>query len=119
VAGRRAMADLLDGGAPPTAVLCGNDLIALGALRALRERGIACPGAVSVVGFNDMPFVDEVQPALTTVRVPHHDLGARAARLLLDQLDGRPATKLSKLPVELVVRGSTSTPSGMPLGRRR
>jgi len=119
VAGRRAMADLLDGEAPPTAVLCGNDLIALGALRALRERGIACPGAVSVVGFNDMPFVDEVQPALTTVRVPHHDLGARAARLLLDQLDGRPAARLSRLPVELVVRGSTSVPGGTPLGRRR
>jgi LacI family transcriptional regulator len=119
VAGRRAMADLLDGAAPPTAVLCGNDLIALGALRALRERGIACPRAVSVVGFNDMPFMDEVQPALTTVRVPHHDLGAQAARLLLDQLDGRPAAKLSRLPVELVVRGSTSVPSGMPLRRRR
>lgn len=119
VAGRRAMAGLLDGGAPPTAVLCGNDLIALGALRTLRERGVACPGAVSVVGFNDMPFVDEVQPALTTVRVPHHDLGAEAARLLLDQLDGRPAAKASTLPVELVVRGSTSAPGGTALGRRR
>jgi LacI family transcriptional regulator len=60
-----------------------------------------------------------VQPALTTVRVPHHDLGAQAARLLLDQLDGRPPAKVSKLPVELVVRGSTSAPGGTPLGRRR
>lgn len=60
----------LEAGETPTAVVAGNDLIALGALRALRVHGLRCPDDVSVVGFNDMPFAEDFNPPLTTVHVP-------------------------------------------------
>jgi LacI family transcriptional regulator len=105
----------------PTAIVAGNDLLALGAYHALREHGLRCPGDVSVVGFNDMPFAGDFQPPMTTVRVPHFDLGAEAARLLLDQLDaesnGVTPVRIV-LPVELVVRGSTGPPEEAPSGGR-
>jgi LacI family transcriptional regulator len=110
-AGAAGMAELLAGSVAPTAVIAGNDLIAIGALRTIRERGLGCPMDISVVGFNDMPFASELQPPLTTVHVPHHALGTEAARLLLDQLNGgRVTRKTVMLPLHLTVRGSTAPP---------
>ncbi|MGI5143288.1 MULTISPECIES: LacI family DNA-binding transcriptional regulator [unclassified Streptomyces] len=117
-AGARAAEELLDAHPEVTAIVAGNDLIALGALHTLRARGLSCPQDVSVIGFNDMRFVDEFQPPLTSVRVPHQELGAEAARLLLEQLQSdpeqprsrRPIPKTVMLPVRLVVRGSTASP---------
>lgn len=111
VAGADAIRGLLEATVPFTAVLAGNDLLALGCYDALAERGLTCPGDVSVVGFNDMPFVDKVSPPLTTVRIPHYELGAEAARLLLDEVRQpmrHPRSVL--LPLTLVVRGSTAPP---------
>ena len=106
--GAAAARRLLDEAPGTTAILAGNDLIALGALQVLRERGRDCPGDVSVIGFNDMRFVDKLVPPLTTVHVPHHRLGAEAAQLLLEQLDSPHRTaKTVSLPLHLVVRGST------------
>ncbi|GAA2205471.1 substrate-binding domain-containing protein [Nonomuraea monospora] len=109
--GAAALRALLSRGAAFTAVVAGNDLIALGCYDVFAERGLSCPGDVSVIGFNDMPFLDKLRPPLTTVAVPHHELGAEAARMLLDCIDdpGRPARTLL-LPVSLVVRGSTAPP---------
>lgn len=91
-----------------TALVAANDRIALGVLQALRELKLSCPEDVSVVGFNDMPFVDLVTPPLTTVRVNQYALGAQAAELLLDRLaDSSAVTKTVVLPVKLIVRGST------------
>jgi len=92
-----------------TAVVAGNDLLALGVYHALREFGLNCPKEVSVIGFNDMPFSPDFQPPLTTVASPHYEMGAEAARLLLDQIDGREigAMKIT-LPVKLVIRSSTA-----------
>jgi LacI family transcriptional regulator len=102
---------------PPTAVVAGNDLIALGARRAIRAAGLHCPRDISLTGFNDMPFLDELHPALTSVRVPHHELGVEAARLLLDRLSGRTLTpRVVLLPLSLVIRGSTAPPP--PAGAR-
>jgi LacI family transcriptional regulator len=109
-AGEEAMRRVLDAGPPPTAVVAGNDLIALGALHVLRAAGLDCPADVSLVGFNDMQFVDELSPPLTTVRVPHRALGEEAARLLLDRLDDPELTKTVVLPTTLVVRESTAPP---------
>ncbi|GHJ38487.1 alanine racemase [Streptomyces sp. TS71-3] len=116
-AGERAAHALFDRHPGVTAICAGNDLIALGALRAMRRRGMDCPGDVSLVGFNDMRFADEFQPPLTTVRVPHHALGAEAARLLLagleaaDGADSPPVLpKTVLLPVRLIVRASTAAP---------
>ena len=110
-AGAEALRTLLDAGAEFTAVVAGNDLIALGCYDVFAERGIACPDDVSVVGFNDMPFLDKLRPPLTTVAIPHQQIGAEAARLLLDSIADptRPARSVL-LPLSLVVRGSTAPP---------
>jgi LacI family transcriptional regulator len=97
--------------ASPTAVVAGNDLVALGVMRSLRAHGLHCPDDVSVVGFNDMPFAEDFQPALTTVRIPHLQLGAEAARLLLAGLTANAQTPITiTLPVSLIVRESTAAP---------
>jgi LacI family transcriptional regulator len=85
-AGAAALTALLDSGVDFTAVLAGNDLLALGCYDVLAARGLSCPGDVSVVGFNDTPFMDKLSPPLTTVRIPHYELGAEAARLLLTEI---------------------------------
>jgi LacI family transcriptional regulator len=110
-AGADALRALLDSGAEFTAVVAGNDLIALGCYDVFAERSIDCPRDVSVVGFNDMPFLDKLQPPLTTVRIPHHQIGVEAARMLLEAIDepDRPSRSVL-LPLSLVVRGSTAAP---------
>ena len=108
--GARALLELLDSGAEFTALVAGNDLVALGCYDALAERGLRCPDDMSIVGFNDMPFADKFNPPLTTVRIPHYEMGLRAAELLLERLagDGRPPRDDVVLPVQLVQRASTA-----------
>jgi LacI family transcriptional regulator len=107
--GARLTRGLLEQGLEFTAILAGNDLMALGCIDALREAGLRCPQDVSVVGFNDMDWSDRFSPPLTTVRVPHQELGVRAADLLLERLaDPAAEARHVVLPVELVVRGSTA-----------
>jgi len=109
--GARALRALLDDGPGFTAVVAGNDLIALGCYDVFAERGIECPRDVSVVGFNDMPFLDKLRPPLTTISVPHYEIGSEAARMLLEAIDGpdrRPRSVL--LATSLVVRQSTAAP---------
>ena len=106
--GTRGMLALLDSAPEFTAVLAGNDLLALGAYDAFAERGLHCPDDISVIGFNDMPFMDKVSPPMTTVRIPHYEIGAEAARLLLEVLEDptrHPRSLL--LPLTLVKRAST------------
>lgn len=106
--GARAMRDLLDAGVEFTGVVAGNDLIALGCYDVFAERGMSCPQEVSVVGFNDMPFLDKLAPPLTSVAVPHHKIGMEAARLLLEVLeDSDRPTRSVLIPLSLTVRGST------------
>jgi LacI family transcriptional regulator len=110
--GLRLCRKLLDGGTPPTAIVAGNDLVALGCYDVFEERGIRCPDQISVVGFNDMPFADHFDPPLTTLRIPHYEIGARAAELLLElRGDGHAAASQIQLPAELVVRASTAPPA--------
>ena len=84
--GARACRELLDAHRDVTAIVAANDLIALGCYDVLNERGLDCPGDISVVGFNDMPFADRFSPPLTSVRLPHREIGAAAAGLLLEAL---------------------------------
>ena len=110
-AGERACARLLDMGRMG-AIVAANDLLALGCYDELARRGLACPGAVSVTGFNDMAFADRFDPPLTSVRIPHRVMGAEAARLLLAQIANPHAPEQEiKLQPELVVRGSTAAPA--------
>lgn len=99
---------LSDNGVAPSALVAGNDLVALGLIRRLRVQGLRCPDEVSVVGFNDMPFAGDFWPPLTTVRMPLREIGAEAARLLLRGIEvGEQEAATLTLPVSLVVRGST------------
>lgn len=109
--GARACAELLDAVPGVTAILAGNDLMAIGCYDTLEQRRLSCPGDVSVVGFNDMPFIDRLRPALTSVRVPQREIGKVAADLLLEQLSGDVETAAETLlEPTLMVRGSTSAP---------
>jgi LacI family transcriptional regulator len=107
--GRRILADRPQ----CTALAAGNDMLAVGCYAAIEEAGLNCPADVSVVGFNDMPFIDRLRPPMTTVAFPHYQLGTEAARLLLERLSGseKPPTVLYLVP-ELVVRGSTAPTRG-------
>ena len=112
-AGRRATEELLRAQMDFTAILAGNDLIALGCFEALAAAGMRCPEDVSVVGHNDMPLVARIQPPLTTVAIPQYAIGVEAARTLLALLRGEPTGSDRRLlPTRLVVRGSTGPPSG-------
>jgi DNA-binding LacI/PurR family transcriptional regulator len=110
--GQKAMKALLASGERPTGVFCANDLIAMGALKAALTAGVAVPGEMSIVGCDDVEMASFVTPELTTVAIPARELGARAARLLLRQLDGQEVSvKPTKpLPVKLVRRGTTAGP---------
>jgi LacI family transcriptional regulator len=107
-AGQAAAAELLDRFPDITAIAASNDLLALGACLALKTCGKSCPADVSIVGHNDMPLMDMVEPPLTTIRIGHAAMGSEAARLLLTQIAdpaAAPATRITS--AELVVRAST------------
>lgn len=113
--GADAFAELLDRDPGVTAVVCGNDLIAIGGYGVLRQRGLRCPEDVSVVGYNDNPYNDKFWPPLTSVRSPSYEIGQRAAAMLVEAIEsaeppggGTPAEV--RLRPELVVRGSTAPP---------
>jgi LacI family transcriptional regulator len=111
-AGERAALALLDGRKKFTAIVAGNDLLALGVYGALAVHRLRCPQDVSVTGFNDMPFVDKVSPPLTTVRIQHYEMGVRAATALLERIKEPAARGFDiKLEPSLVVRGSTARQS--------
>jgi DNA-binding LacI/PurR family transcriptional regulator len=91
----------------PTAMMCGNDLLALGVIRAVRERGLRVPADVAVTGFDDFDFAQFTNPALTTVRIPGYDMGRAAGEALIDVLGGGgPTDRQPVLSVELELRES-------------
>ncbi len=109
--GKAAMLELMRQWPATTAVLSGNDLVAIGCYDALTELGLRCPQDVSVVGHNDIPFMDLIRPPLTTVRIRHHGMGLEAARLVLQTIDAPDcAVRDIRLKPELVVRASTAAP---------
>jgi DNA-binding LacI/PurR family transcriptional regulator len=105
--GYSGMKSLLEEAEPPSAVLVANNLMVLGALRAIYERGLRIPDDVAVVGFDEMPWAMSLQPPLTTVAQPTYELGATAARMLLARLrePNRPMRHVM-LETQLVVRAS-------------
>jgi DNA-binding LacI/PurR family transcriptional regulator len=96
---------------PPTAIVCANDLLALGAIHELRNRQLSVPNDVAVVGFNDFEFSAFIDPPLTTLRIPGYEMGLAAAERLINYLDGGTAgfeaAHHVDLPVELILRGSS------------
>lgn len=91
-----------------TAILAGNDLIAMGCIDALNKVGKRVPEDVSIVGGNDMPFLSRMVPALTTIRIPKYEMGSQAAGSLLDLIDGIDRNPvIIRMQPSLVVRNST------------
>ena len=109
--GARVFKTLLDEGGDFTAVVAGNDLLALGCYDVMAEVGLSCPDDLSIVGYNDIPFLDKLRPPLTTIRIPHYQIGVRATELVLQRIQD-PATEpvTLQLDPELVLRGSTAPP---------
>jgi LacI family transcriptional regulator len=119
--GARCCAELLTRRGDLTAIMAANDMLAIGCYTALENRGLGCPEDISVMGFNDMPFIDRLRPPLSTIRFPHYQLGTEAAKLLMERISGDTGPlKILYLAPELVVRGSTarSTPRNAVPARR-
>jgi LacI family transcriptional regulator len=114
--GFRAVQDIWAAPDRPTAVLVANNLMTMGALKALRELGVSIPGEVSVVGFDDLPLAALLDPPLTVVARPDAEQGALAGRLLVDRLAATEplAAQRMVMPVELLVRSSTAPPARTP-----
>lgn len=123
--GYAAMQSLLNLPEPPTAVFAASDVVAFGAVSAIKDRGLRIPDDIALVGFDDVPLARYVDPPLTTIRLPAWELGARAGALLLEIIaHGNSDEPLSVLlPTELVVRESCGAHlhqranGGSPLGQ--
>jgi LacI family transcriptional regulator len=109
--GRRCAAEMLSSFPECTGVVAANDMLAFGCMVELRERGVACPDEISVVGINDMLFMDLLSPPLTTVRNFIHTVGLEAADLLLKLIaDPEQPTRSIIIPPKLIIRSSTAPP---------
>jgi len=106
--GRQSLARLLDGGRRPTAVFCGSDLLAHGALEEARSRGLALPGELALIGFGGLEFTQHTFPALSTVSVDRAAIGRIAAELILARIDGvSPSSSTIDVGFEIVDRATT------------
>ncbi|MFC8224486.1 LacI family DNA-binding transcriptional regulator [Streptomyces sp. NPDC057287] len=108
--GYEATLELLRRAPEVTAVVAANDTVALGACAAVRDRGLRIPEDVSVAGFDDLPFSVDAVPALTTVRLPLYEAGARAGRLAMGK-ETPPPGGMATITAELMERGSTAAPA--------
>src|SRR5579864_1109054 len=103
----QAMQKLLDLSEPPTAVFAASDTMAIGALNAIRARGLSVPGDVAVVGYDDLPLAAESRPPLTSVQQPVEDMSMQAVQLLMEQIRGENGPRSVRLSARLVVRESS------------
>lgn len=115
-AGYAATLAALTVGSLPSALMCANDLLALGAMRAVREVGLAIPQDISIVGYDDIDFAGSAAIPLTTLRQPKYELGAAAARLVISEYlnPASHAHQRVRFQPQLVVRESTGRVSGDP-----
>lgn len=110
-AGREALARFMALPTPPTAVLCGNDVLAIGALFGAQTLGIPVPRSLSITGYDNLPIASQVVPALTTVDVPAKLMGELAADYLISRIDCVAAPEMTELPADVVLRGTTAPPA--------
>jgi LacI family transcriptional regulator len=108
--GARLCGQLMSDGREFTAVAAANDLLALGCYDVFADRGVSCPSDISVVGFNDMPFAARFNPPLTTIHIPHYEIGKAAGELMLERLqDIESQPRDIRLEPSLTVRDSTAS----------
>ena len=108
--GRLAASRLLASPDRPTAIVCGNDVLAFGVLFECRSRGVDVPRDMSITGFDDLDLAANIEPPLTTIRVPAAEMGRRAAEYLLARLEKSPISEKTELQAALVVRETTAPP---------
>lgn len=111
---RAALGQLLDCGERFTALVCGNDILAFGALREAKARKIAVPGRLSVTGFDDIDLAAHCTPSLTTLHIPVAEIGRLAAERMLARLAGKDVPRAHELDIDLVIRESAGKPSRQP-----
>ncbi|MFZ4859134.1 MAG: GntR family transcriptional regulator [Desulfuromonadaceae bacterium] len=98
---------------PPTAIVCANDSMAIGAVKAIHEKGLEVPGDISIVGFDDINVASQIYPPLTTVAAPISDMAAISVNMLIALIDGDVLdNKHVALPAPLVIRESCAPPKG-------
>ncbi len=108
--GRNGMSELLNRCAqPPTAVICGNDVLAIGAIFECQSRDLEVPAAISITGFDDLSISAHLQPGLTTVKVPSSEMGAKAADFLVKRINGETTLLHTEIETTLIVRGTTKS----------
>ncbi|MCE8009020.1 LacI family DNA-binding transcriptional regulator [Aestuariivita sp.] len=110
--GEIAFRQTLSAAPETTAVMCGNDVLAIGALRAAREMGLRVPEDISITGFDDIEIAMLAEPALTTVHVPHREMGRRAARMLIQALQDETALPSALLTTDIRLRQSLGPAPG-------
>lgn len=108
--GAEAFQEIMAGPQKPTLVFCGNDVLAAGALQRARKLGFSVPDDVSVNGFDDIDLARITSPALTTVHVPHREMGRRAAQVLIHMLETGSKGESIELPTDVRWRGSLAKP---------
>ncbi|MCK4423911.1 MAG: substrate-binding domain-containing protein, partial [Candidatus Omnitrophica bacterium] len=108
-AGYELMKELLENFTPPTAILAGDDMIATGVMKAVREKKLRVPEDISITGCNNMPIASYLTPSLTTIKVPFYEIGRLGAETLIKILSGTELEKTSIVlePDNLIIRNST------------
>jgi LacI family transcriptional regulator len=110
--GRRAFGKLLARDNSFSAIVASNDLLALGCMDAMKDMGLLVPDSISLTGYDDILFLDRMNPALTTVSVPKYEMGSQATKTLLDIVSGRSnGPVVLRMQPRLLVRNSTAVAS--------
>lgn len=107
--GAQGFANLMDQPQPPTVIMCGNDVLAVGALKQAKNMGLHVPVDVSITGFDDIELASVAEPGLTTVHVPHREMGRQAADLLVKMVNGETPSQSVELMTTLCLRGTLAT----------
>ena len=108
--GASAFAQLMDTPEAPSVVMCGNDVLAVGAMRKAKEMGLSIPQDISITGFDDIELAELVEPGLTTVHVPHRKMGHKAGEMLTSWIDSNTPPQREKLETYIAMRGTLGPP---------
>lgn len=110
-AGGAALTTLVANSPGPSAIICGNDVLAVGAVRAAQRLGLRVPKDISITGFDDIELASVILPGLTTVHVPHRQMGVLAARQLWHMVTGETGAESLRLDTDLRIRGTLGPPA--------
>lgn len=116
--GYRMACQLFEYPEPPTAIFAACDILAIGVLKACRERNLKVPQDVSVVGFDDLVMLEHVFPSLTTIHQPAFEMGRLAAEKIVEYIENEAPPESCQLPISLITRDSTDAPRRKPVSRR-